>query len=81
VVLLSHADTDLPTSRPLVTLLGSTDRKLCTSYLLLCLLQSPALADMATVVLATKPLPTGYSMDIHGTVSQHFMGDVEVARV
>uniref|UniRef100_H3GQI8 Elongator complex protein 6 n=1 Tax=Phytophthora ramorum TaxID=164328 RepID=H3GQI8_PHYRM len=47
VVLLSHADTDLPTSRPL----------------------SPALADMATMVLATKPLTTGYSKDIHGTLS------------
>ncbi|KAL4172511.1 hypothetical protein KRP22_007675 [Phytophthora ramorum] len=42
-----HADTDLPTSRPL----------------------SPALADMATMVLATKPLTTGCSKDIHGTLS------------
>ncbi|EGZ19325.1 hypothetical protein PHYSODRAFT_492247 [Phytophthora sojae] len=47
VVLLSHADTDLPGSRPL----------------------SSALADMATVVLTTKPLSTGYSKDIHGTLS------------
>ncbi|KAG6615370.1 elongator complex protein 6 [Phytophthora cinnamomi] len=47
VVLLSHADTDLPGSRPL----------------------SLALADMATVVLTTKPLTTGYSKDIHGTLS------------
>ncbi|KAE8893309.1 hypothetical protein PF005_g7943 [Phytophthora fragariae] len=47
VVLLSHADTDLPGSRPL----------------------SCALADMATVVLITKPLATGYSNDIHGTLS------------
>ncbi|POM62012.1 hypothetical protein PHPALM_28882 [Phytophthora palmivora] len=46
VVLLSHGDTDLPSSRSL----------------------SPALADMATVVLATKPLTTGYSKDIHGTL-------------
>ncbi|OWZ06231.1 hypothetical protein PHMEG_00021542 [Phytophthora megakarya] len=46
VVLLSHADTDLPTSTPL----------------------SPALADMANVVLMTKPLTTGYSKDIHGTL-------------
>ncbi|KAG3090027.1 hypothetical protein PI124_g17319 [Phytophthora idaei] len=46
VVLLTHGDTDLPTSRPL----------------------SPAIADMATVVLSTKTLSTGYSKDIHGTL-------------
>ncbi|ETL79748.1 hypothetical protein L917_19676 [Phytophthora nicotianae] len=46
VVLLTHADTDLSSSRPL----------------------SLALAEMATVVLATKPLSTGYSKDIHGTL-------------
>ncbi|CEG46277.1 elongator complex protein 6 [Plasmopara halstedii] len=49
VVLLTHADTDLPASR----------------------LMSPALADMATVVLTTRPLPSGYSKDIHGTLSIH----------
>ncbi|RLN47244.1 hypothetical protein BBJ29_004865 [Phytophthora kernoviae] len=47
IVLLSHADTDLPGSRP----------------------RNAALADMATLVLATKPLTTGYSKDIHGTLS------------
>ncbi|KAL3662192.1 hypothetical protein V7S43_012991 [Phytophthora oleae] len=29
---------------------------------------SPTLVDMATVVLSTKPLATGYSKDVHGTL-------------
>ncbi|KAF1795856.1 Protein kinase-like domain [Phytophthora cactorum] len=33
------------------------------------LVHFPAIADMATVVLSTKPLSTGYSKDIHGTTN------------
>lgn len=31
--------------------------------------QNPALHEMATVVFTVAPLPSGYSKDVHGTVS------------
>ncbi|KAG1697292.1 hypothetical protein DVH05_016576 [Phytophthora capsici] len=46
-----------------VVLLAHSDTDLAISRPL-----SPTLADMATVVLSTKPLATGYSKDVHGTL-------------
>ncbi|KAF1795860.1 Protein kinase-like domain [Phytophthora cactorum] len=44
------------------------------------LVHFPAIADMATVVLSTKPLSTGYSKDIHGTLPIR-RSDIELTTV